>query len=97
MFDYMKNNIVVAVATLGRDPVAADFANLLHEGNILQRENIMNEEWRDKYSIKAKASDVFSTHNKSSQICEKCVSTFDTYEKHIFSYKTWSESLIAHC
>ena len=52
---YMKNNIVVAVATLGRDPVAADFANLLHEGNILQRENITNEEWRDKYSIKAKA------------------------------------------
>ena len=52
---YMKNDIVVAVATLGRDPVAADFANLLLEGNILRRENIKNEQWRNKYSIVAKA------------------------------------------
>ena len=52
---YMKNDIVVAVATLGRDPVAADFANLLHEGNILRREHINNEDWRNKYSIVAKA------------------------------------------
>ena len=52
---YLKNDIVMAVATLGRDPVAADFANVLLEGDILRKENLTNEEWRNKYSVVAKA------------------------------------------
>ena len=51
---YIKNDIVVAVATLGRDPVAADFANFLLEGNTLKREDIADETWRNKYSLSAK-------------------------------------------
>ena len=51
---YMKNDIAVAVATLGMDPVAADFANLLLEGNILRGENINDDTWRNKYSLLAK-------------------------------------------
>jgi NADPH-dependent 2,4-dienoyl-CoA reductase/sulfur reductase-like enzyme len=51
---YLKNDIVMAVATLGRDPVAADFANLMLEGKTLSRENITNEVWRNKYSLSAK-------------------------------------------
>ena len=51
---YIKNDIVVAVATLGRDPMAADFANFLLEGNTLNREDLADETWRNKYSLSAK-------------------------------------------
>ena len=51
---YIKNDIVVAVATLGRDPIAADFANFLLEGNTLNREDLADETWRNKYSLSAK-------------------------------------------
>ena len=51
---YIKNDNVVAVATLGRDPIAADFANFLLEGNSLKREELADEAWRNKYSLSAK-------------------------------------------
>ena len=51
---YIKDDSVMAVATLGRDPVAADFANLLQEGNCLKREDLADEAWRSKYSLSAK-------------------------------------------
>ena len=51
---YLKDDVVVAVATLGRDPVAADFANLMLEGKTLRRRNITDESWRNKYSLSAK-------------------------------------------
>jgi len=45
---------VAAVATLMRDPVAADFANLTGEGKSLKRSDIADEKWRNKYSLEAK-------------------------------------------
>ena len=51
---YLKGNVVMSVATLGRDPVAADFANLMSEGKRLTRESITDESWRNKYSLSAK-------------------------------------------
>ena len=51
---YIKNDIVQSVATLMRDPVAADFANLLLEGKCLRADEIKEDKWRAKYSITAK-------------------------------------------
>jgi hypothetical protein len=40
---YCKGDVVVAVATLMRDPVAAHFANRLREGKTLSKENVLSE------------------------------------------------------
>ena len=40
---YIKNDIVQAVATLMRDPVAADFANLLLDGKYLRADEIKED------------------------------------------------------
>jgi len=40
---YMKEEVVVAVATLGRDPVASHFANFVKEGGTLRKED--TEQW----------------------------------------------------
>ena len=32
---YIKDGKVIAISSIGADPIAADFANFLHEGNIL--------------------------------------------------------------
>jgi len=52
---YLKDGVVMAVATLMKDPLAADFANLLMDGKKLTKEDLANESWRDKYSLKATA------------------------------------------
>ena len=54
---YMQGDTVAAVASLMRDPVAADFANLALEGKALTREEAVDPEetWRNKYSLQAKA------------------------------------------
>ncbi len=44
---FCKGDNVIAVATLMRDPIAAHFANLLREGNILLKENALSE-WYKK-------------------------------------------------
>jgi len=51
---YLKNDIVMAIATLGTDPAAADFANLLRENRTLTRKDLETDDWRNKYSLKAK-------------------------------------------
>ena len=40
---YCRDEEVVAVATLGRDPVAAKFANFVKAGNVLRKEDAL--EW----------------------------------------------------
>ena len=54
---YICGGTVAAVATLMRDPVAADFANMTQEGKTLTKEEARDPEeaWRAKYSIQAKA------------------------------------------
>ena len=54
---YICGETVAAVATLMRDPVAADFANMTQEGKTLTKEEARDPEeaWRAKYSIQAKA------------------------------------------
>ena len=54
---YMQGDTVAAVASLMRDPVAADFANLSLEGKVLTRAEAVDpeEKWRSKYSLQAKA------------------------------------------
>ncbi|XP_051162893.1 apoptosis-inducing factor 3 isoform X2 [Leptopilina boulardi] len=37
---YFKNDQVIAMSSVGRDPIVADFANLLYEGKILTREEV---------------------------------------------------------
>jgi len=39
---------VLAIATMGRDPWAADFANLLLAGETLSKEEALKGEWRDR-------------------------------------------------
>ena len=53
---YMQGDTVAAVASLMRDPVAADFANLALEGKALTRTEATDpdETWRNKYSLQAK-------------------------------------------
>ena len=41
---YCKDDEVVALATLGKDPLCADFANLLDAGKKMKKEDI-NTEW----------------------------------------------------
>ena len=54
---YICGETVAAVATLMRDPVAAEFANMTQEGKTLTKEEARDPEeaWRKKYSIQAKA------------------------------------------
>jgi len=52
---YLKDGVVMAVATLMMDPLAADFANLLMDGRKLTKEDLADQSWRDKYSVKATA------------------------------------------
>ena len=40
MAHYCVGEKVVAVATLGRDPVAADFANKIKNGNIVKKTDV---------------------------------------------------------
>lgn len=42
---YCKGNDVVAVATVGSDPVAAQFAELLISGRTLTKDQAINNKW----------------------------------------------------
>ena len=44
---YCKGDLVVAVATLMRDPVASHFANRLRDGKTLLKENIQTEWFKE--------------------------------------------------
>lgn len=39
---YFKDDKVIAMSSVGRDPIVSDFANLLYEGKILTREEVEN-------------------------------------------------------
>lgn len=41
----MKGNDVVAVATVGSDPVAAQFAELLISGRTLTKDEVIDNKW----------------------------------------------------
>lgn len=45
---YCQGENVMAVATLGRDPVAADFANLLLCDGLIKKNEAVNGQWRNK-------------------------------------------------
>jgi hypothetical protein len=45
---YCKGDIVLAVATLMRDPIAAHFANLLRDGKILSKKDAMSFWYENK-------------------------------------------------
>lgn len=42
---YCKGNEVVAVATVGSDPIAAQFAELLGSGRTLNKEQAIDNKW----------------------------------------------------
>lgn len=37
---YFKDGKVIAMSSVGRDPIVSDFANLLHEGRLLTQEEV---------------------------------------------------------
>ena len=43
-----KNEDVMAVATLGKDPVSTDFANMLLEEKVLKKSDALQGNWREK-------------------------------------------------
>lgn len=51
MVYYCKGDYVVAIATLMRDPLAADFANLMAKGEKLRKEDI-KKDWNLQLSNK---------------------------------------------
>ena len=75
---YMQGDTVAAVASLMRDPVAADFANLALEGKALTRTEATDpdETWRNKYSLLAKAWKPLTT--RSSMNREKVLVSLPT-------------------
>lgn len=42
---YCKGNDIVAVATVGKDPIAAKFAELLSSGQILTKSQAVDDKW----------------------------------------------------
>lgn len=42
---YCKGNEIVAVATIGKDPIAAKFAELLRSGRTLNKEQAIDDKW----------------------------------------------------